>query len=268
MGYGYVIGVVSAGLLAVLLLALLTEQVRRRTLEQALAKVPGFRPSRSLCIPRAVIAVDDRSRILCVGALGSRALQVDVVPFDRVLGSEITRNGVRVTRAARLHADRAAAVSPGSDVRPAPAPGAEQIALRFAVDGRPARVRELPMPGMREAVRWHMMLKGILESVAQDQRRAGEPAPRPAPAPQRPQGEADPEQAVRQALDALLEARLRHEQQIVVPERALRDECGVDLPIIRFHEYMNRIKRHRRLHNMALSYSRRDETWRIRRKAS
>ncbi len=268
MGYGYVIGVVSAGLLAVLLLALLTEQVRRRTLEQALARVPGFRPSRSLCIPGAAIAVDDRTRVLCIGALDNRALQIEVVPFEQVLASEITRNGDLVTRAARPHAGRPAAAPPEPGVSLGRAPGAERIALRFAIDGRPARARELHMPGMREAVRWHVMLKRILESAGQQQRDVAAPAPRPAPAPQPPKGEPDPEQAVRRALNAFLEGRLRHEPEIVLPERTLRDECGVDLPIIRFHRYMNRIKRHRRLRDMALSYSRRDETWRIRRKAS
>lgn len=296
MGYTYAVSLVSVGILAVLMLALLTERERKQLLQQAIARIPGFRANRAVSTPGAVLAVDDAARILCIASVDNAVTRVDALRFDQVLECEILRNGQRVTRAVgRACAGPTRGARPSTPrvgdtirtpVQSASSGDGERIMLRVVLDHSSAPVHVLHMRNMREAVRWHVVVKQIMEP-------AGAAAPRqpadnarsraPATAASRPdaprvsgtpaggdQGpvEEDMERIVRESLSAVLAQELRESDRIVIPEHRLRDRCGVELPVIRFHDCMNRIRRNKALAHVAMTYSRRDETWRIRKKAS
>lgn len=256
-GYLYVFGVMTAGLLSVLLLALRTETGRCRAVEEALAKLPGLRGEDRLFAGRRGLAVDRRHRALCLICAETETVRLHVVRFADLLACELLVDG-RVIARADCRGDALTA--------PPPATGAgAAVRLRLRVADHYAPRHELELDDLATALRWQAEL-GLLV------RRAGAAADR-APGPQQPNPAPEPQAAaepvapnLRAALRRYLHRELAGSDRLVIAERRLRDSCAPELPLIRFHDEMNRLRRAKALDGYCLSYSRKSETWRISRR--
>lgn len=296
-GYLYIVTVMSAGLLSVLWLALRTEKDRSRAVDDALGKLPGIHPERRLTAGRRGLAVDDRQQALCVICAETQTVRLYVVPFADLGASELWVDGKPVSRV-----ERGSPFESVTRQTPQ-AQAAAEIRLRLEVRDRRAPVHELVLPDLRLAKYWQSQLRAMiaatesvqdLQAVARrpvsaasagaERRAAMQPGPARKPdgaaslarvaasagqngdnrfaAAQSGSGEVVSPQ-LRAALRRYLSSALRGTDKIVISERKLRDACAPALPLIRFHEQMNRLRRAKALGDYRLSYRRKSETWRI-----
>lgn len=244
-GYLYVFGVMTAGLLSVLLLALRAEKGRCRAVEEALAKLPGLRGEDRLFAGRRGLALDRRHGALCLICAETDTVRLHVVPFPDLLACELVADGRVIARADR----RGPSVTP-----PAGGTAAQELRLRLHVGDHYAPRHELLLDALPAALDWHRALARVIET----------PAPVRLPAPAQPAPSAP---ALRTALRRQLQEALGGREYVVIPERRLRDCCAADMPLIRFHRLMNRLRREKALESYCLSYSRKGESWRISRRA-
>lgn len=280
-GYLYIVSVMSAGLLSVLLLALRTEKIRTKAVDEALAKLPGIRTERRLSAGRRGLAVDDRRQILCVICAETQTVRLNVVPFADVLASELWLDGRMVSRVER----GSSAESVGRQARKAEQAG--EIRLRIETRDRHAPVHELTIADLRLAKYWQSQLRAMiaasqntLEMAAGTVRRrtvatagadrratvqpgiARRPQQTAAPAARASSAELVSPQ-LRAALRRYLSQAMPSDGRLVVSERKLRDACAPRLALIHFHDQMNQLRRARALRDYRLSYSRKTESWRI-----
>ncbi|MEJ2343963.1 MAG: hypothetical protein P8076_07050 [Gammaproteobacteria bacterium] len=302
MGYVYVMSVMSAGLLSVLLLALSTEKARRAAVRQALHNFPGFESEHILFENGSGIALDRRRRVACMIASHGMDLRLTLVPFNDISGCELVRRGQRVVYAGTVPpATLADAGAPADDAgRVVVYTGAgghgfaasePEEALRWfrlvkrliergagsALHAAPKKAAPaIPKSGTAASTAGR---RGA-DTARSERRAAVEPAPR-APQPARPvaaparlpsvgEGTDDHEAAdrIRTRVEAVIRRHLESAPRVVISERRLRDEAGVELALLHFHRHMNRFKREKAFVQATLSYSRKDETWTIRRRQS
>ena len=309
-GYLYIVSVMSAGLLSVLLLALRTEKLRAKAVDDALAKLPGILPGRRVYAGRRAMAVDDRNQVLCVIRAETQTVRLNVVPFGDLQASELWVDGKLVSRVERG--------SPFESIgrRSRRVHEAGEIRLRIEARDRHAPEHELTIPDLRLAKYWQSQLRAMISATettreladgtalrrtqaaaGADRRATIQPGiarkPRETEAPVRtaPQvgnrdnhnrsaplaGKQDSNEPrtsggrlpaivspqLRAALRRYLSSAMPGNGRLVVSERKLRDACAPKLALIRFHDQMNRLRRAKALQDYRLSYSRKDETWRI-----
>jgi len=268
MEYVYIGSVVAAGFLSVLLLALGGELRRQREVRSALNYFPGFSAAEVVFAGGSGLALDEGARAAClISSLGGQ-LKLTLVSFTDVMASEIISNGRRL-----LAAGRAAAAPTDT--------GAEQVVFRMVARSGAAVDHAVVMPSMREAVHWHSLMKRIMDrggaagrvSTAAAVSRpepAAPPAVKAAVVPCRaPQAKGQPvpdDDRLRRALTDYAREALTGSARVIVAERDLRDACGVGLAIPVFHAAMNRLRRAKAVADVALSYSRQDESWRLSRR--
>lgn len=311
-GFLYIVSVMSAGLLSVLLLALRTEKLRSRAVDDALAKLPGILPGRRIYAGRRAMAIDDRNQVLCVIQAETQTVRLNVVPFGDIQSSELWVDGKLVSRVERG--------SPFESIgrRSRRAHEAGEIRLRIEARDRHAPEHELTIPDFRLAKYWQSQLRAMIAATettreladgtalrrtqvaaGADRRATIQPGiarkPRESQAPDRPaqqvgnRNAADGPEAqrggspdtnerrtadgrrsptivspqLRAALRRYLNSAMPSNGRLVVSERKLRDACAPKLALIRFHDQMNRLRRAKALDDYRLSYSRKDESWRI-----
>jgi hypothetical protein len=292
MGYVYVMSVMSAGLLSVLLLALSTEKTRRAAVRQALHNFPGFESEHVLFENGSGIALDSRRRVACMITSHGIDLRLILVPFDDITGCELVRRGQRVVYAGMVPPSAPADAAAQAD-------DAGRVVVYSGAAGTAGHAFGAAEP--EEALRWFRLMKRLIEHGAKaavsavsepssaavrrgadatrsDRHAAAKPAPegpepvRPKAAPTRPapvnEG-ADAHEAaerIRIRVEGVIRRCLESAPRVVISERRLRDEAGVALALVHFHRDMNRFKREKAFPQATLSYSRKDETWTIRRR--
>jgi len=258
-GYLYVFGLMTAGLLSVLLLALRTEKTCCRAVEEALAKIPGLNAGDRLFAGRRGLAVDRRHRALCLICAETETVRLHVVPFTDLLACELMVGGQVIARA---DCRGGSLPAPGPEVA-----GGEGVRLRLHVADHYAPRHELHLEELSEGLRWQAELGLLLRRAARERSAAPPSTPAPAAAPRR--GAADSQAPdLKSALRRYLARELGSQERLVIAERRLRDCCAAGVPLIRFHEQMNRLRRSKALGDYCLSYSRKGEVWRISRRES
>lgn len=177
-GYLYIVSVMSAGLLSVLLLALRTEKTRCKAVDDALAKLPGIRPERRLSAGRRALAIDDRSRALCVICAETQTVRLHVVPFADLRASELWVDGKPVSRVER------GSLFESVMRRRQQTDATGDVRLRIEVRDHHAPVHELTVADVRLAKYWHSQLRAMIAATEPVERIVAAAAPqRPAAAP-------------------------------------------------------------------------------------
>lgn len=263
MGYVYVMSVMSAGMLGVLLLALNTEQARRAALRNALQRFPGFDSSSLVFEQGSGLALDHRQQLVCLISCHGADVRLSLVSFKDVVGCEVSRDGRRV-----VHAFRA-----GAEVH---LPAVAGVELRVFTRDRRIPAHRVSVAGCSEALRWFYQMKVLLERSMKSQVHS-EPAalsqPRPCaqvasvPAPVLVAEQDTYAYAqVQKCVGDWIAVHLHDKARVVVAERTLRDECGIEQDLVGFHQHMNRCRRDKAFALATLTYSRDGETWRIARR--
>lgn len=256
MPISYIVSVVSTGLLAVLLLAVATEQARTREARNAVRKFMGGAVGHLHVAGGVGLATDRQQRGLCLVRADPGSVHVRIVPYDRVLGLEVLCGGQVVARTGRDDGF--------TPLVPAASSGA-RCCLRLVLDDGERRSHMVPMPNVDEAVRWHGAIKSILARQSAGRADRGKPDSRVGKGRRQPSNAAL--EQLRSALAPFVARQLGANPSFIIKERALRDELGVQLPLIHFHEFMNRLKRERYFDAARVSYSRKDGSWRFSRRA-
>lgn len=264
MGYLYVMGIMSAGVLGVLLLALSTEQARQRVLRQALNNFPGFTSDGLLFEGGMGLAIDRPRRMLCTIAATGGDIRLTLVPFGDILGCALLRDGRRV-----VHCQTDPGV--GADRDSSNASGLELYVYTRAPQTARHRV---VVPTMPEALRWFYAIKVLVGATAD-----ADQAPEPAAPVSSAAAEAvdlhdevvEPEAVVslarvRERVGAAIADSLTDKTRFTIGERQLRDTAGLAMPLVEFHQHMNQLRRTKAFAFATLSYSRKDESWTIARR--
>ncbi len=261
MGYVYVMSVMSAGMLGVLLLALTTEQARRAALRNALQRFPGFDSSSLVFEQGSGLALDHRQQLICLISCHGADVRLSLVSFKDVVGCEVSRDGRRVVHAFRAGAE-------------AQTPAAAGVELRVFTCDRRIPMHRVSVASCSDALRWFYQMKVLLERSMKSQPRS-EPAALSPPRPRAKVASAPalvPEQdtsayaRVQKCVGDWIAAHLRDKDRVIVAERTLRDECGIEQDLAGFHQHMNRCRRDKAFALATLTYSRAGETWRIARR--
>lgn len=295
-GLVYIGTILLAALFAATVLAFESRHIQHAALLRDLGRLAGFRVERKIQSCGKGIAVDNGSGQVCLISTEGGKRQLRLLRFADVLMAEVLRDGASALRAVR--SDIAAAAVPPCRTSAAQARGA---AFRLVARSNRLLDHVVVMPSMHEAVRWHQLFKSAIHrSTAAAPRAAAVPpaavtasvvradtktsvrdlpAAEPSPAPNvsrrsepserrsTPLSDAKAQcEGLVPLLAALLEQRIAGQPRLVIPERVLRDEAGVDMPIIQFHQCLNQLKRNKAFPSLTLSYSRQDETWKISRR--
>lgn len=299
-GFLYIASVMSAGLLSVLLLALRTEKSRSKVVQEALAKLPGISPDRRLSAGRRGLAVDDRHQALCVICAETQTVRLNVVPFADVLASELWVDGRLVSRVERGSAVesmgrvKAAAQSTGevrlrieTRDRHAPVHDLPIPDLRIAKYWQSQLRAMIAASESMDALNTGTLVRRTAAAQGVERRATVQPGlARKTPGVQTPPAERTlpvttaaatakpirkPAGEVQEPVSPQLRAALRRylsgnmpsDGRMVISERKLRDACAPRQALIHFHDQMNRLRRAKALADYRLSYSRKNETWRI-----
>ncbi len=246
------------------------------------------------------VLIDQRQQQLLVLERERQGIERHVIPFNRLLSSELLCDGEVVAR--YRHSDERLAACADQALAAAGAnPACERLrrghGVRLVSGARGRAVICLPLPDARSARDWHARMGVVIRrnsamttrirmpetrpyrehrqqpaaatQAATPPVRPPAPSPAPAPEPAPPRKDDDGElAALREALLARLPAWLEHGRRshVIVPEPQLCEMTGLDLPLDRFHTLMNRLRRTRGLPGHALSFTRKPDKWRISRR--
>jgi hypothetical protein len=179
----------------------------------------------------------------------------------------------------------------------------EPVALRIVAGDKNVAEHIMGMSSITEAIRWHSMMKTVIARTSNSKRKLTAKVPHSGsrisrvskkadflesqaqPTGAQPTG-AQPTGAggligtiaadaslqgeqedlylqIKTSMAAIIAQRLQERKQFTIAERKLRDQCGVAVPAVRFHDCLNRLKREKALDGIGLSYAKRHERWRI-----
>ena len=282
MGLLYVGTVLFAALAATFFLAFKSQEIQQAGLVRDLGKLAGFCAVRKIQAHGMGIAVDPSSRQFCLISTEGGVRRLRLLHFADVVMTEILRDGISALRAVRSGLSNERLPPPGNI-------SGQHLALRLVARKEYAVDHVVAMPDMREAVRWHQWIKAgihetsivarpVLSKPATENQEGLRPDLQPSTQAQHKEGRPTTSDSAAKVVDQedwewlppllsqLLQTHLQEKPRLVISERALRDETGVDIPIIQFHKYLNQLKRKKAFPQLTLSYSRESETWKIARR--